>query len=368
MTIAAQGGLVGFGLQTAKIGRGGVYAEPGAVYKVRAPRVNMGAVQSVQALPPEVGGALTPTGVYKDQRFFAGDFDLLPRAKTVGVLLLGALGKVTTMADSAFGTANVGVNTHKFTYDSAAPASQPWMVFRRMTPGAVSAQNSGETGFDCKINGIRLTVPGRGKVVMRASIQGRDFVLDDASAWTWENANYEDAGLIYESGRGYFKVGGTRYPILNLQFDIVNNLTSPNDEQVVGDFAPDDFIALRRAVTLRATYKYEDDDLYRKLLTGQADGTTWDSLPFFTSTSGPNKGIEAFFEAPSQVPGAATAVNYAIKLTAEKVAWQVDGPPVLQGGGVVLLNLLGTVIQPDSGDYFTAEIINEEDAPYYVAS
>lgn len=365
MTVAAQGGLIGFGLQAAKIGATGTFV-PADVdfYKVRAPRVNMGAQQSVRALQPEVGGSLTPTGVFKDQVFFAGDVDLLPRVKTLGLLLYGALGKVATTTDTAFGVANVGVNTHTFTIDPANPASQPWMAFRRMIPGALAADNSGETGFDCKINGLRITIPGRGKVAVRVGVQGRDVVLDDASTWTWANASYEDAGLIPEAGRGYFKIGGTEYPILGLQFDIVNGLTSPNDEMVVGDFRPDDYIALSRGVSVRATYKYQNDDLYRKILTGTADGTEWDSLPFFTTTGG-DEALEAFFEGPVEIAGAATAVNYGMKLTARSVAWQVDGPPMLAGGGTIVLNLLGTVIQPSSGDYFTAAIINEEAAAYY---
>jgi hypothetical protein len=324
----------------------------------------MGAQQSVRPLDPEVGGALTPTGVYKDQAFFGGIADLIPRMKTAGILLYGAMGAKATTADSAFGTSNTGVYTHKFTFDTSNPASQPWMSFRKMTPGNVASNNYGETGFDCKINALRLTFPARGKMAMRVSVVGRDFVLDDASSWTWANSTYDGTSLIPEVGRGYMKIGGTEYPSIGAQLDIVNGLTTPDDEMVIGDFNPDDFIAQTRSAVIRTTYKWENEDLYRAILTGTATGTDWNSLPFFTG-SGSNDAVELFFEAPGQVPGAATAVNYGIKIRAEKVAWQVKGAPALQAGGIVVLNLIGTVVQPDSGDYLTVEIINENDGSMY---
>lgn len=363
MTVAAQGGIIGFALQNAKIGKDGTFVPADhSYYRTRAPRVNMGAVQDIQTMPPELGGALTPTGAYKQQYFFGGDMDLLPRLGTFGILLFGALGKVATTDDTDFEGANVGVNLHKFTYDTANPAFQPWMSFRRMVPGAIAAENNGETGFDCKIDSLRLTVPAMGKLVARVNVTGRDFLLDDASAWAWANS-YEDAPLIPESGSGHFKIGGVEYPITALMIDITNNLTRPRDEMVVGDYRPDDFLALSRAVSLRATYKYQNDDLYRKILTGAADGTEWASLPF--TTSGDGTAFEGYFEAPGAIPGAATAANYAMKITGSNVIWEVDGPPQLVGGGVVMLNLLGTVSEPAAGDYLAITLQNNSEGTMY---
>lgn len=364
MTVPAQAGVVGFAHQNAKIGNAGSFAHlDHSFYKVLAPRINFGVMEDVQQMPLELGGKMRPTGIYKQQYLFGGDMDILPRLGSFGLLLKAALGKVTTTADTFFGVANVGVNTHKFQQDETNVASQPWMSFRRLTPGALAADNSGETGFDCKVDRIRLTIPGMGKLAARVSFLGRDVVLDDASTWVWQNAAYEDSSLIPESGRGHFKIGGTEYPITGLIIDIANNLSTPRDEAVVGDFRMDDIICLSRGVTIRAVYKYANDDLYRQILTGNVGGTTWTSLPFMTSGAG--VALEAYFEAPATIPGAATTAQYALKATASKVSWQVDGPPQLVGGGIVQLNLIGTLVEPDAGDYFAVELANDEDAAYY---
>lgn len=359
MTISAQGGVFGYAEQDAMVGRNGTFDHTDLTwYKVRSPRVSVGTIQDQQVFPLEIGGVLTPDGAFKQQYFFAGDADLVPRLEnSLGILLKGAMGQASSVTGkNADGGTSVGVNTHIFNYVAADNSSLPWMAVRRLIPGAIAAQNSGETGFDCKVANVRITVPNIGKIVTRASFIGRDVELDDGSTWVWENAAFEDSSSTPDAGRGSFLIGGVEYPILGATIDLVNGLTNPRQEGIVGDFRPDTFTCLTRNAVIRIVYKYENDDLYRKLLTGTADGTDWNSLPFTQVSSAGGYAFDARFQSPGLI--GVTEVPYELRIRANKVTWAVDGPPELAAGGFVTQSFVGTVLQPSSGNYLEMVMVN----------
>lgn len=359
MSLSAQGGVVSFAEQAAKIGRDGVFdASALSWFKVRAPRVSLGTVQDQQVFPLETGGTLTPTGSYKQGYFFAGEVDLIPRLEAAfGYLAKATLGVASSVVDTdADGNAVVGVNTHIFRFDPNDPAYQPWMAVRRSVPGVTPAERLGETGFDCKVQMLDLTIPAKGKVQASVAMMGRDVEYDDASTWVYAN-NFEDSTSAPDAGRGQFAIGGVEYPIIGAQISLSNGLTTPDQEMVIGDFRPDDFIALTRNATIRIVYKYENPELYKQILTGQANGTEWNSLPFIVNSGGGDFAFDARFLAPANI--GATGQPYEMRIRANRVTWAVDRPIELQAGGIITQTFTGTVLEPATGeDYIQIVMVN----------
>lgn len=359
MSVAAQGGIVSFGLQAAKVGKDGTFNASGiSYYKMRAPRVMLGPIQDQQVFPLETGGPLVPSGSYKQMRMFGGQVDLIPRLEnSFGLILKALMGTASSVTNKdADGTSVTGANTHIFRFDPTNNATLPWCSVRSMIPGATSGENFGQTGFDCRVGSVQFTIPAMGKVAARVNMIGRDFKLDDASTWTYANATMEDSTSTADAGRGQFSIGGTEYPIMGAAIEIANGLTSPQQEVVVGDFAPDSFDVLTRSATIRIVYKYQNSELFRKLLTGTANGTEWSSLPFMNTTSGATYAFDARFQAPANI--GATSQPYELRVRANRVTWAVDGPPELQAGNIITQSFVGTILEPASGDYLQITVTN----------
>jgi len=359
MSVGAQGGIVSFGLQAAKIGKDGTFV-PGNVsyYKFRAPRIGIGPIQDQQVMPLETGGPLVPSGSYKQMRMFGGQVDLIPRLEnSFGLLLKALMGTASSVTNkNADGATATGANTHIFHFDPTNNATLPWCSVRTMVPGATAGENFGQTGFDCRVNAMQFTVPAMGKIAARVGVIGRDFKLDDASTWTYANATMEDSTSTADAGRGQFAIGGVEYPIMGAVVEVANGLTTPQQEVVVGDFAPDSFDVLTRNATIRIVYKYQNADLFRKLLTGQANGTEWSSLPFTNSSDGNGFAFDARFQAPANI--GATSTPYEMRIRANRVTWAVDGPIELQAGNIITQTFVGTILEPASGDYLQLTISN----------
>lgn len=357
MTIPTTGAVISLALQGNKYGDATFDPAVLAYHKMRVLESNTGAVQEQNLLPPEVGGTLNPQAAYKQALYFGGDTSFIPRLEnSFGLLLKAALGTCVTTANHDYaGNAVTGVHSHKFK-QSPNPARIPWFSVRRKIPGASAAQDSGETAIDCRLANLRFTIPAAGKLSCSAVIQGRDVRFGSPAGWTYANATFEDAFTTPDAGRGTFLIGGVKYPIVGAQIDIVNGLTNPRDEMVVGSFNPDDFAPLRRGVQIRIVYKYQNDDLYRKLLTGEADGTLWSSLPFYVDTVGTQKAFKAVFQAPKTI--GSTNTPYTLALIANRVVWAVDGPIQLKGGGIITQTFVGTVLDEGVMDFFEALLDN----------
>jgi len=355
MAVTARKGKFAIGLQNAKVGDSTFNPAthvPGGFYEIPALRIGFGALQDVQVFPPETGGPLTPHGVYKQMYMAGGQVDLLPRLDgTFGILAKAALGAASTVTGTP--------NTHLFRFASE-PDSIPWVALRKLIPGNVAADYLGETVYDGKCAGLRITVPALGKLGVTASFLAREFRLEENPSWSFGSAN-NATDSAPEAGRGYFKIDGVSYPLAGVVIDLANQLSTPQQNMAIGRFSQDDIVVLGRAVTVRAAYRYEDPDLYQKLLTGSASGTTWDSAPFATVT-GANKALEVFFEAPGVAGG---STKYSVKIVANHVVWATDGSPELVPGGFIVQNLIGTVVSPSSGDYVTIELKNSAAAAMY---
>lgn len=362
----AQSSIFSFAVQAAKIGRGGSFVNGDQTwYKINTLENGVGTIQDQQVFPPETGGPVTPRGAYKQAKFIGGNVALIPRLEhNLGYLLKAAMGSASTVSGhTADGAAVVGVNTHIFRFDPTSAANQPWLAVRRHIPTPGSSNYLGEIGFDCKIGLFDLTIPAMGKLVARVQMVGRDVQYDNASnLWTYANALFDDELTAPDSGRGFFKIDGVGYPTVGASFQLQNGLTTPQNEMIIGDFSPDDFIALTRAAQIQFVYKYENGDLYRKLLTGDSSGSVWSSLPFVAETVGATHALQARFETPGEIT---TGYPFALEIRANKVTVAVTGPIELQPGNIITQTFVLTVLTPaDSNVDYLQFIIENDQADY----
>ena len=244
-------------------------------------------------------------------------------------------------------------NSHVFKF-ATDPTSIPWVSMRKKVPGTTSY---GEIGLDCKMAGARINFPQNGLVQARMDGVGREPSFEEGGtvdAWVWWDAfeDYQSVPVTCKVG-GFMKLpsfSGTALPITNVVASFGNNLTTPQQEMIIGSPYPDDFAILSRALTLQATLKWQDQSLYKKIFYGAL--TAWDPQPFTSD-------FQTKTVSPGFIPGS-TTVDYSIQIDAPLVQWNVNGPIMLEGGNMLSLQLVGQVMQPTTGEYCTYTVVNEQ--------
>lgn len=377
MSVPSQAGLFAIAPQKGKIGDSTFNSSAYSFYKMRATAVSIGTKQIQEIFPLELGGKITPTGAYKSGVFVQGDVEFIPRLEeSLGWILRAALGEVTTTEDAVWhptlgtvatdvaGTAIAGVNTHLFKF-SPVSYDQPWMAIRATTPGSSAAKIWGEEGYDLKVGALRLNIPGAGLGSAVMSLQGRCPKYNSqatTSAWSFANAAFEQQGSAAIGGRNTnkFLIGGERLPIVGATIDLRNNLTPPQQEMVFGSYYPDDVVALTRDASIRFVLKWDNPDLYRKVLNGGSPTSNdWDANPYITSTAGAVKAFEVLIESLDNIAGSSPAQKYKLRIIANKVAWEVDPNGIRLGpGDIVMVPFIGTVMDDDTNSYIDFVIEN----------
>jgi len=142
-------------------------------------------------------------------------------------------------------------------------------------------------------------------------------------------------------------------PITALGVQFVNNVTSPQQEMIIGSQYPDDFAVVSRSMVLTATLKWSDPDLYQAIYTNSTSGTAFSQVVYTTD-------FKAMVKSPGNITG--QAQKWGLEVNAGSVAWQTDGPIRLSGGNMLSVNLQGQVLDPSSGDYAQFVIINAQAA------
>lgn len=343
-----------FAPQAAKLEEGAFTVANYDWYRHYVPRTAGLAQQMQTVLPLENGSVITATGAYKFGAFVGSEIDIIPRLEDVfGWLLEATMGAVTSVNNanynvSGFETGHTGVRASLFRFKTDDSAYLPWLAIRRTIP-RTSGGDIGEVGWDCKVNNLRFTIPGAGLVTARMGFVGRKFKQESPGAWTYENA-FEGSESIPQAGRGEVLMDNEAVTVTGLTVDIMNNLTSVQQEMVVGSLFPDDFVPLTRGCTLRMMLKWSDAELYRRILNGGPSAVEWDSEPFISEISGTVRPFAATFESAADI--GATGQPYRLRFFANKVAWLFDGAGIeLQAGDILSLPFVGTVL--DAGDSST---------------
>lgn len=355
-SVPAQAGDFGFALQSAKIGAGGSFV-PGSYtwYRAEANSVRMDLIQDDQVLPPEVNPNISPRGAYKDGKYGAGQADMLPRLEhAMGILLFGLMGDVSSISGVDADLVTVATAwTHVFRF--ATPAYKiPWMAIRRLVPASGGTGQLGDTIFDAKLTNLRITVPGRGKVGIRATFVGRDVDQAEDPTWTWDQ-DYEDPTSTPAPLDGFVKIEGTSFPITAAVIEVDNGVSTPAQERVIGSPSPDDFIPLYRTATVRFVYKWANDGLYKSLRNG-GSGLTWDELPKIFKTVGSNRALEISVPAPLKITG---SHPYDLRLRVNAMTIAPDGPIELAGAQLLQQAFTATALVPVSGDYLNFVLVNK---------
>jgi len=257
---------------------------------------------------------------------------------------------ITVVNTAGTGTLDVGWYTgapyvHTFKFASSA-YELPWMTVRKHIPGTAAL---GEVFTDCKVGSVRFTFPQRGIVQARTDWIGITPAWDESpGSWTYSDA-FEGPDSVpvssVTSGFVKFPASGGALPITNLQVIMTNNLTTAQQEAIIGSPYMDDITTLSRAMTIQALLKWNDPDMYQYLLTNAAAGTSWSPTPFSTT-----------FDCKVLAPN----TPYYLRAQATLVAWSMQQAPVLGGGDLIMLPMLGQVLAPPSGEYATFDICNSQ--------
>lgn len=346
MTITAQGSVFSFAVQDAKVGAGGTFTTGDYDwYRHRALSIQMGTITDQRQFPLEAGGSIFPTGAFRQGQFFGGQAEIIPRLEnSFGWLLLAACGNVSSIT----GAPVVGANRHIFRLDPTDSYNIPWMAARVFTPGTTSAEDFLETGFDCKLNGMRIAIPAAGKAGAQLQIIGRDSTfLHNPGTPTYANT-LEDSLTTPDAGRGSFSIGGTSYPAMGAEIILSNNVTTPQEEMILGSFNPDDHVARTRSVVINFQYKYENSELYQQFMTGTTTGTEWSPLPFEVETAGSDYAVDVAIQSPQYITG---TTPYTLRIRGNRATIARQGPPQLRGGGIIVENYSIALQDPAVGNY-----------------
>jgi len=353
MTVTAQSGILGFGPSAAK----GTAVASGKWYRHKATLIDLAVLDDQRLGPPEVGGRPLPTLPYKAGAMVGGGATLNPRLQaSLGWLLAGALGSSTSTSGSG------GVKNHVMRINAASPGLVRWMGFRKYIYNDVAANGLGETYQDCKITNLVLTLPNDGLVTARVDVVGREFALEENPTWGitsgstggWdplygEFENYTSVPIGSDTG-GYINVPTFgNLPVVQAQVGIQNMPLDPRMEKVYGSPYLEDVTIVSRAVTLDITCKWNDPDLYQKILTGSTSGTTWSATPFTTA-------ISFYTKSPSNMP--AESLPYSLLVTVTEAMLSMQGGIQLAGNNAVMMRFTGTALDV-SGDYVTFGLVNQ---------
>lgn len=359
MAVTAQTGIFSFGAQSAK------GAVPSTYYKHYASDIDLAPISDDRVGPPEIGGVVTPTLAYRAGTLSTGGALINPRLQnTIGWILRGATGAWTVSTDeNVFGTTTTGFYHHEFYFDTTVQSLVPWMGFRKVVPGTVATQFSGETYLDSKIVGLTVALPNDGLISSRLDVLGRVWGFTDgttATAWTYGNTQFDSNASVPIGSvtGGYLKIpsySGTQLPVVQATFTLANAPLDIRQEKIYGSPYLEDVTIVGRSALVDMIVKWNDPDLFKSILTGTASGTQWTATPFLS-----NLDVYALSHEDSSVTGQ----PYELRFEAPYVMYQVVGGIRLAGNGAVMMRVTGTVIQPISGNYLTLHLGNTYSTGY----
>lgn len=334
--------------------------------KFPATVIDYDSVQNQAPLPQEIRPGIVPTGAYKSGVTLTGGATTIPRlAGNIGNQLLALMGSAVTVVDSPV----AGANTHTFSYRQ--DNELPWVTVRKMIPGRGPIRNKGLIGYDNKVASMRLTLPQSGPVAARLDFQGRVPVMDNHPD-AWINGTWENADTIALACKGNFGLPSQANLPTNLQVTQVilefnNGLSTMQQEQIIGSYFADDFIALTRSLSIRFVYKWYDPLLEELVFAGASLGTVWTPTPFITTWDG---GSNYAFQASVQSPNNIGVTNTPDSLTvrARKVFWMPVNNMSLQGGALIAQEYMGIALAPDvqTDSYADIILVNGNSAGYTI--
>lgn len=216
-------------------------------------------------LPNEIGGGALQRSVIKAGVSTGGALNFVPRPATLGHILYGLTGAVTTTAD----TPTAGYHTHAFQLNLASQFDAPYYTVRY-----APADLWGEQYPDVRFNMLSLDFVGanfvRGSFGFMGS--GEPSVVSTAA---WGAAAKVDGGPQLIAPVSVIELpDGTPASVLSGSFVALSNI--PMDEQfVVGSYSPDGVDIVSRAYMLTMAIKISDKNLYEQMMYDPAQSGAW---------------------------------------------------------------------------------------------
>jgi hypothetical protein len=299
--------------------------------------------------PPEVGGKAVPTFPYKSGPVVAGGATIMPRYQSsFGYLLYALMGNVASAAD----VYNPDVYDHVFKLNGSDSTYVPFLGFRKHIPRKDNGAGTdlGEIYKDCKLVGATLALPNDQPLSLRLDMIGREFLLvEDPTAWTYANSyeDWESIPVACQTG-GYFNIDGETLPVVAANVGWQNVPLDIRQERVYGDPFLEDVTIIQRRLAYDVTVKWNNPDLYRKVLAGGVSGTEWSGKPHVTS-------FEVKSVSSSDMTG--ETEPYSMTIEAQKAMMSQVGGITLAGNNAIMMRFTGVAI--DATEYATITLRNK---------
>ena len=357
MSVSGQAGYISFAVQTAKVGDGTFDPAAIAWLNHRALGADVAFQQFVDQVPPELGAGLFTAGSFKAGAYVAGGMALNARLdNAIAALLYGASGKATV------GTAQVAGASSGSTIYSVDPAddtSMPWMALRKVIPGDTPEGYQEEFYYDCRVAALSITVPQMGMMTHELAFVGRvpewidgkpvaGAVIGTAPVF---GAPFESAASVGQSAEGSISLpgftsdelpGGGKFT--SAQVILANQLSTPQEEMVIGSYHPVDFTPLSRGALVRLVYRWKDATLYRALHMLAASG----GAPNIRKWNPVTKSSDVHVISQSQGLVPTFTNKHKFDFYAPSADW-VMSPVQLAPKKLLQVEIIGTIKQASSG-------------------
>lgn len=349
MSLTAQAGIFGFGPAAAK------GEDATAFYRTKVLDMDVDVNDDVREGPLEIGAGPFPSFPYKAGYTIGGGCNMQLRLKDImGWMLYAHFGKCQSV--QVGGTQEY---KHTFSPDDTDLSYVRYLTLRKYVPKTNNIATS-DMGFvlkDCKPINMVMTLAQDAPLTTRWDFQGLDFELvPDTSVWAWENASYEDWKTVpvgCEVG-GYVKVTGGGFTgeelkIIGAQMAFVNQPLPVQQERVYGSPYLDDVTVITRRAQVTFRVKWNNPEIYMAALSSQKNGTTWSPRPFTGSFE-----VAAL---SSELIGN-TLNKHRLIATGNNAMWRLNAPIALAAGQTVIMDLVTTMLEPETGDYFKIDVYN----------
>jgi hypothetical protein len=176
---------------------------------------------------------------------------------------------------------------------------------------------------------------------------GREFTLEaDPTTWQWAQGfeSWESIPVACQT-EGFIKIAGSELPIVQAQSGFQNVPLDLRQERIFGDPYLEDVTVVQRRLTFDIMVKWNDPQLYRKVLTGSPTGVdSWSGKPYTASLK--MKTVSST-EMPSETG------KYSLEVEAPECMMTQVGGIALAGSQAVMLRFAGVALENEPYVTFT---------------
>ena len=338
---AAEGSFLGIAKQTAL----GTPNVTDASFKYLL--FNQGAIAPQNMAIPldtEVGGGALMRNVTKVGVTSGGAMEFVPRPETLGSLLLGAFGQVSSALKSPSTTAY----EHTFTLPTDQFAA-PYFTLRS-APGNMW----GEQMQDCRVSALGLE--WRGAQFVRGTVGFQGGLPLKVATTTWSAATQVDNGPQLLAPLATIELpAATAVKCLSGSF--MAGMAIPLDEQwIVGSYSPDAQDIVARSFAISLVLKITDATLYSKMTYDPAGGSTWVASLFKEGNITLKLVSDVKADGPNNLPYSLSIAGDGNAGSAGNIVWSAS-PIGLRAGKQVIMAING-VFTASATAPITAKLIN----------